>query len=219
MSEGPVFPPRVNMALPGWGLFWAEMVATGEGDGALARLRREVGERARASHRLEELPQHPTVAAVRKLFRQAGCDPTRWRPSSEALARRVLKGEELPAILPLVDINNCLSLELLVPACVMAAGAVQGPVTLRAGQALETMLSLRGPVSLEGKPLLADDLGPFSTPITDSQRVRVTAETREAWLVVYLPQGVVSGDCVREALAFLLAEAPVARVLATALVV
>lgn len=212
------FPPKCELQLAGWGLFWAELGATGEGEEHLARLRREVAERARASHRLEDLPQHPTVAAIRKLFRQAGCDPTRWRPSSEALARRVLKGEELPAILPLVDINNCLSLELLVPACVLAAGTVQGLVTLRAGQAGETMLSLRGAVSLEGKPLLADELGPLSTPITDSERVKVTAETREAWLVAYLPQGVVSGDCVGKALELLLSEAPVARVLATALV-
>lgn len=217
-SEKAVFPPTVSIELPGWGLFWAEMVATGEGSEALAQLRREVAQRARDSHRLEELPDHPTVAAVRKLFRQAGCDPTRWRPSSEALARRVLKGEELPAISPLVDVNNCLSLELLVPACVMAAGTVQGTLTLRAGHAGETMLSLRGPVSLEGKPLLADDLGPFSTPITDSQRVKVTSDTREAWLVAYLPQGVVSGDCVRQALELLLSGAPVGWVVATALV-
>ncbi len=212
------FPPRCEIRLSGWGLVWARVEATGQGQEALARLRREVAERARASYLLEDLPQHPTVAAVRRLFRQAGCDPTRWRPSSEALARRVLKGEDLPAISPLVDINNCLSLELLVPACVLAAGTVQGTVTLRAGQAGEAMLSLRGPVSLEGKPVLADELGPFSTPITDSQRVKVGADTREAWLVAYLPQGVVSGDCVEKALEFLVSEAPVARVVAFALV-
>jgi DNA/RNA-binding domain of Phe-tRNA-synthetase-like protein len=100
----------------------------------------------------------------------------------------------------------------------MAAGTMRGKVTLRAGKPGETMLSLRGPVGLEGKPLLADEEGPFGTPITDSQRVKVTADTREAWLVVYLSQGVVSGDCVRQALELLLSEAPVARVLATALV-
>lgn len=212
------FPPICALQLRGWGLFWAQLEATGEGHEELAQLRREVAGRARASHRMEGLPQHPTVAAVRTLFRQAGCDPTRWRPSSEALARRVLKGEELPPILPLVDINNCLSLELSIPACVLAAGTVQGAVTLRAGEAGETMLSLRGPVSLEGKPLLADELGPFSTPITDSQRVKVTPETREAWLVAYLPMGFVGESCVRDAMDFLLSQAPVARVLAYAFI-
>lgn len=212
------FPPACVFELSGWSLFWAHLVTTGQASDLLAHLRSQVAERARASLRLEELPQHPTVAAVRRLFRQAGCDPTRWRPSSEALARRVLKGEALPAISPLVDINNCLSLELLVPACVMAAGTVRGAVTLRAGRAGETMDSLRGPVSLEGKPLLTDDEGPFGTPITDSQRVKVTPQTREAWLVAYLPQGVVGGDCVGSALHALLAEAPVAMVRASSLV-
>lgn len=212
------FPPQCVLELPGWSLFWAHLVATGEAEKELSGLRSDVAQRVRASVTLEELPQHPTVAAVRRLFRQAGCDPTRWRPSSEALARRVLKGEELPAILPLVDLNNCLSLELLVPACVLSAGTVAPPVTLRAGRAGESMESLRGPVSLEGKPLLADSQGPFSTPITDSQRVKVTPETGEAWLVAYLPAGVVGGDCVRRALDVLLAEAPVAKVLSFFLV-
>ncbi|MGC8916884.1 MAG: B3/B4 domain-containing protein [Thermoanaerobaculum sp.] len=210
------FPPSCAFELPGWSLFWAQLAATGKASEALATLRAEVAERVRASVKLEELAAHPTAAAMRKLFRQAGCDPTRWRPSSEALARRMLKGEELPAISPLVDLNNCLSLELLVPACVLAAGTVTGPVTLRAGRAGETMDSLRGPVSLEGKPLLADALGPFSTPITDSQRVKVSPETREAWLVAYLPRGVVGEGCVHGALQYLLSQAPVAEVLATA---
>jgi len=210
------FPPLLSFELPGWSLYWAHLAATGRGEQALARLREDVGARCRASHTLETLPSHPTVAAVRKLFRQAGCDPTRWRPSSEALVRRILKGEALPAIAPLVDLNNCLSVELLVPACVLAAGSVGQDVVLRAGREGESMLSLRGEVGLAGKPLLADAAGPFSTPITDSQRVKVLPETREAWLVAYLPAGVVTEGCVTGALRFLLEEAPVAEVLGTA---
>lgn len=210
------FPPAVAFQLEGWFLFFAHLEVTGKANENLARLRQDVAERCRASHRLQDLPQHPTVAAIRRLFRQAGCDPTRWRPSSEALVRRVLRGEPLPSILPLVDINNCLSLELLVPACVMAQGKVGDALVLRAGVAGESMLSLRGRVELEGKPLLADHIGPASTPITDALRVKVEANTNQAWLVTYLPKGTVEASCVARALAFLLQEAPVARILATA---
>jgi DNA/RNA-binding domain of Phe-tRNA-synthetase-like protein len=149
---------------------------------------------------------------VRKLFRAAGCDPTRYRPSSEALLRRVLKGDALPAIHPLVDLNNLLSMKLVVPACVIDLDTVSPPFVLRAGTAGEHMQSLRGPFDLEGKPLLADTHGVFGTPITDSERVKVTSRTARAWLVAYLPHDVVQPAAAAATLAALLEAAPVARV-------
>ena len=210
------FAPAVRHELAGWALFWADLEIRPGAEGPLAALRAAVAERARSSHTIEGLATHPTAAAIRKLFRQAGCDPTRHRPSSEALLRRVLKGEELPAIHPLVDLNNCLSVELVVPGCVMAAGTVEPPFVLRAGRDGESLLSMRGPYELHGKPLLADARGPFGTPITDSERVKVREATRRAWLVAYLPAGIVEAGCAREGLERLLAEAPVATVQAVA---
>jgi len=206
---------EVRHELPGWVLFWADLELRPGAEGALAALRTRVAERARASHTLDGLAAHPTAAGVRRLFRQAGCDPTRHRPSSEALLRRLLKGEELPAIHPLVDLNNCLSVELVVPACVMAAGSATPPFVLRAGGAGEAMLSMRGPYELHGKPLLADEAGPFGTPITDSERVRVTSEKHRTLMVAYLPAGVVGAERVGAALTNLLHDAPVAAVLGT----
>jgi DNA/RNA-binding domain of Phe-tRNA-synthetase-like protein len=202
----------VTHELSGWELFWARLEALPGQEEALADLRRRAGERARAEWSLETLSADPTVAAVRSLFRAAGCDPTRYRPSSEALLRRLLKGEELPAIHPFVDLNNCLSVALAVPACVAAVGSFTPPVTLRAGRPGESYESLRGPFNLEGKPLLADGEGAFGTPITDSQRVKVTGDTRGAWMVAYLPAGVVTAEAAGKTLEGLLAAAPVARV-------
>jgi DNA/RNA-binding domain of Phe-tRNA-synthetase-like protein len=202
------FPPAVRHELPGWTLLWAEL-EVGQGDpAALAGLRQEAAQRARSSYSAERLAEHPTVAALRRLFRQAGCDPTRYRPSSEALLRRVLKGEELPAIHPLVDVNNCLSLELAVPACVMNVENLRPPFVLRGGRAGEAYASLRGPFNLEGKPLLADAEGPCDAPITGGERVKVRPETTRAWLVAYLPAGVVAAACAEDALRSLLAAAP-----------
>lgn len=198
--------------LDGWDLLWVRLEALPGKDAELAALRQAVGARARSSFQLENLSSDPTVAAMRSLFRAAGCDPTRYRPSSEALLRRVLKGEDLPAIHPVVDLNNCLSVALAVPCCAAAEGSFGSPVVLRAGGAGESYESLRGPFNLEGKPLLADGEGPFGTPITDSQRVKMKEGDRRAWMVAYLPRGVVSADEAAEALATLLAEAPVARI-------
>lgn len=201
----------IRFELAGWDLFWVRVESVPGQEEALATLRRTTSERVRSRFEPESLSSHPTVAAVRSLFRAAGCDPTRYRPSSEALLRRVLKGEDLPAIHPLVDLNNCLSVELAVPSCVAGEGTFTPPLVLRAGRAGESYESLRGPFNLEGKPLLADVEGPFSTPITDSQRVKVQEGMGRAWMVAYLPRGLVTPEAVQSVLDDLLAAAPVAR--------
>lgn len=210
-------PFDVRLELPGWELFWALLELSPGHDAALDALRREVARRAAARHQLETLSSDPTVAALRILFRGAGCDPTRYRTSSEALLRRLIKGEELPAIHPLVDLNNCLSAELAVPCCVVAEGTMFPPLVLRSGREGESYESLRGPFNLAGKPLLLDAEGPLDTPITGSQRVKVRAETTRAWLVAYLPRGVVAAETAERKLEELVAAAPVVRIEQTGL--
>jgi len=212
MSVGVGVPPfAIEHELSGWELFWVllEMEEGSEGDARLPALLRETSELARASLEGIDLASHATVAAMRKLFRAAGTDPTRYRPASEALLRRVLKGEDLPSIHPLVDINNCLSIELAVPCCVAAEGTFTPPLVLRSGRPGESYESLRGPFNLEGKPLLVDAEGPLDTPITGGVRVKVRPETRRAWLVAYLPEGVVTRERCGEVLRELVAKAPV----------
>ena len=183
----------VEIALPGWTLAWARLELLPGAVEAVAQARAAAAAVARQGG-LD--PAEPVVAAIRRLFREAGTDPTRYRPSSEALVRRVLKGEELPAIHPLVDLNNCLSVTLRVPSCVMAERSFEPPVHLRRGSPGERMDSLRGELDLAGKPLLADAQGPFGTPITDSHRVAVRPETRAGWLVAYLPAEAVAASAV-----------------------
>jgi DNA/RNA-binding domain of Phe-tRNA-synthetase-like protein len=187
-------PFDVRVELEGWELFWA-FLTVGEDQSGLADLRRRVV--AGVAERFSEpaaIAAHPPVATMRKLFRAAGCDPTRYRPASEALLRRLVKGAELPAIHPLVDVNNCLSAELAVPCCVMKEGSLGSSLVFRPGAAGESYESLRGPFNAEAKPLLVDDIGPIDTPITGSERVKVQSDTRKAWLVAYLPKDVVSVD-------------------------
>ena len=208
-----VAPFPIEHELPGWELFWVllEMEEGAEGDARLAALLRETSELARASLEGIDLASHATVAAMRKLFRAAGTDPTRYRPASEALLRRVLKGEDLPSIHPLVDVNNCLSIELAVPCCVAAEGTFTPPLLLRSGRPGESYESLRGPFNLEGKPLLIDAEGPLDTPITGGVRVKVRPETRRAWMVAYLPEGVVTRERCGEVLGELVAKAGVVK--------
>jgi len=206
----------VKKELDGWTLFWAELEATGEGEERLAQLREAGARRSRERFDLDTMSADPTVAAMRRLFKAAGTKPSRYRPSSEALLRRLVKGEKLPAISPMVDISNCLSAELAVPCCVMESGTFAPPFVWRAGTAGESYESLRGPFNLEGKPLLCDASGTLDTPITGNVRVKVTAETQRAWLVAYLPSEALGADAARETLEGLIERAPVVRILQTA---
>jgi DNA/RNA-binding domain of Phe-tRNA-synthetase-like protein len=184
----------VRMELEGWELFWA-LVACGEDHSGLETLREHVADAVRQRFADNAaITASPAIAALRTLFKTAGCDPTRYRPSSEALLRRLVKGHDLPAIHPLVDVNNCLSAELGVPCCVMREGSFGSHLVFRAGAAGESYESLRGPFNLENKPLLVDESGPVDAPITGSTRVMVEPATKRAWLVAYLPAGVVAKD-------------------------
>ena len=187
-------PFEVTIELDGWELFWA-FLSVGEDHSGLAELRARVvaGVRERFSE-ASDIAMHPPVAAMRKLFRAAGCDPTRYRPASEALLRRLVKGAELPAIHPLVDVNNCLSAVLAVPCCVMKEGSLGTTLVFRSGDEGENYESLRGPFNAEAKPLLVDEIGPIDTPITGSERVKVQTDTERAWLVAYLPRDAVLAD-------------------------
>jgi DNA/RNA-binding domain of Phe-tRNA-synthetase-like protein len=208
-------PFDVSKELEGWTLFWAELELSDADDERLVELRRRVTERARERVDLKRLAEHATVAALRRLFRASGCDPTRYRPSSEALLRRLVKGGDLPAIHAFVDINNCLSAELAVPCCVMAEGTFEPPLVWRPGRPGESYQSLKGPFRLEGKPLLCDVRGPLDSPITGNERVKVTPETKRAWLVAYLPSGELEPSEAQDALERLVAAAPVVKILRT----
>jgi DNA/RNA-binding domain of Phe-tRNA-synthetase-like protein len=211
-------PFSVTHELDDWALFWA-LLEPGDSDrggsDALAALRARTAEQVRHRFRLETLAQEPAVGELRRLFRTAGTDPTRYRPSSEALLRRLLKGDELPAIHRLVDLNTCLSAELPAPCCVMDERALEPPFVLRAGLPGESYLSLRGEFRLEGRPLLVDATGPCDAPITGSERVKVTESSERAWLVAYLPAAAVTPDQAEALLGELLAAAPVAIVVTT----
>lgn len=207
-------PPPASLELPGWGLFWAELVPAGQGEAGLAALRTSVTAAVRERLRLETLSEQPQVVALRRLFRRAGCDPTRYRSGSEALLRRLLKGEEMPAVSPLVDLGNCLAAGLVANVCVLDAAKVVPPFLFRAGRPGEGMLSLRGPFDCAGKPLLLDAEGPADVPITGADRVRVDEATRRAWVIVYLPEGTVTAAQAEAELRRLLEAAPVAALVA-----
>ena len=130
----------------------------------------------------------PGVAETRALFHKLGIDPTKHRPSSEALLRRVLQGKNLPVVNPIVDACNLCSLEHLLPLGLYDRDRLRGEVVVRLGRDHEGYDGIRGQrVNLDRRLLLADEDGPFGAPTSDSLRTSITPETRNAAIVMFCP--------------------------------
>ena len=133
---------------------------------------------------------HPPdeVLAVRTMYKHVGLDPTKRRPSSEALLRRVRKGDPLPRINSMVDVCNWCSLEFQLPYGLYDAAHIDGDVVLRLGAAGESYAGIRkDDVHVGGRITLADRLGAFGNPTSDSARTMVTTATTRALVVVFAP--------------------------------
>jgi DNA/RNA-binding domain of Phe-tRNA-synthetase-like protein len=127
-------------------------------------------------------------AAVRTMYKRVGLDPTKTRPSSEALLRRVRRGDPLPRINSMVDVCNWCSLEFQLPYGLYDADRVEGDVELRLGRNGESYSGIRkDDVHVANRITLADARGPFGNPTSDSARTMVTTATSNALLVVFAP--------------------------------
>lgn len=133
-------------------------------------------------------------AAVRTMYKQVGLDPTKTRPSSEALLRRVRQGGTLPRINAMVDVCNWCSLEFQLPYGLYDRSAIDGDVQLRLGRPGESYPGIRkDDVHVAGRLTLADARGPFGNPTSDSARTMVTTATTDALVVIFAPAGIDTG--------------------------
>jgi DNA/RNA-binding domain of Phe-tRNA-synthetase-like protein len=136
----------------------------------------------------------PGASDARTLYKALGIDPTKTRPSNEALLRRALKGETLYRINTLVDALNLVSLGQQLPFGLYDLAHVRPPIVLRKGASGEAYEGIRkGLVSVEGRPVLVDTTGPFGNPTSDSQRTCITVSTRHALVVAYAPAAYATG--------------------------
>jgi DNA/RNA-binding domain of Phe-tRNA-synthetase-like protein len=151
----------------------------------------EVCDRKRREFTLESLAESDAVRAVRGMFREWDMDPSKYRPASEALLRRVVQGKGLYRVLNAVDIGNLWSIETGWPLGCYDRAKLLPPVTLRQGAPGEVYEGIgKRILHLEGRPVLVDQMGPFGSPISDSTRTMMTDEALEILVVAYVPTSV-----------------------------
>lgn len=133
----------------------------------------------------EGAPADIAVETYKTALTRLGRNPNRYRISSDALLRRARK-DGVPQILPLVDLNNALSLQSGLPIGCYDLARVEGAIVFRQGRDGEGMATLgKGEMDVAKLPLLADDAGPFGSTVSDSVRCRVTEATTAPFFVMY----------------------------------
>jgi DNA/RNA-binding domain of Phe-tRNA-synthetase-like protein len=183
---------EIDIKLPGvkLGTVEANGVRVAPAGVELAQLMDEVCERKRREFTLESLAEAKPVRDVRAMFREWGMDPSKYRPSSEALLRRVVQGKGLYRVSNVVDVGNLGSIETSWPFGCYDRFRIQQPLDFRHGVAGESYEGIgKQTWHLNGRPLLADTQGPFGSPISDSTRSMITESAHDIMVVVYVPEG------------------------------
>lgn len=127
----------------------------------------------------ETLKQLPAIEATRRIYRACGKDPSRYRPASEALIRRMLQGKALYQINTLVDVVNLASIKFGYSIGGFDADKFKGNVlTLGIGQPDEPYEGIgRGILNIEGLPVYRDAEGGVGTPTSDHERTKISIST------------------------------------------
>ncbi|MDO4929834.1 MAG: phenylalanine--tRNA ligase beta subunit-related protein [Bacteroidales bacterium] len=140
----------------------------------------------RAAYDPDTIKQCPSIAAIRRAYKAAGKDPSRYRPACEQLARRILQGKSLYAVNTLVDLGNLVSLLSGYSTAALDADKIQGHnIQLDFGQAEEPYEGIgRGPLNIEHLPVYRDEAGAFATPTSDSTRTMVSPDTHHIIFII-----------------------------------
>ena len=137
----------------------------------------------------EPVTRHPFIASWREMYRSFGAKPSDYRPSSEALVRRVLKTGAIPTINTAVDAYNAVSVRHLIPMGGFDIDRIQGDINLRFSEGGETFLSLGATDTEEtykGEPVYADDTKILTRRwnFRDCDETKITLETSKIAMFV-----------------------------------
>jgi DNA/RNA-binding domain of Phe-tRNA-synthetase-like protein len=131
--------------------------------------------------------QIPATGETRRLYRAVGLDPTKTRPSSEALLRRVVKGKGLFRIHPLVDLFNLVSVTEQLSVGLYDEARIAGDLVTASlgaeGWGFEGIR--RGRINVAGRLCVVDGQGPFGSPTADSARTCIEGEIERALAIFF----------------------------------
>ena len=145
----------------------------------------EVETHIRTTCKLEDINKFPPIQATRQAYKRLGKDPNRYRPSAEALRRRILRGLPLYKIDTLVDIINLLSIQSGYSIGGFDAGKIDGNLVLGVGREGEIYHGIgRGELNIAGLPVYRDNQGGVGTPTSDEERTKIDMNTGKLLMII-----------------------------------
>lgn len=133
-------------------------------------------------YELLEINQRPAIAGTRHLYKALGKDPSRYRVSSEALCRRIIRGLGIYRLTTLIDVVNLVSIKSGYAISGLDGDRIEGnTLTMSVGRADDVYNGIgRGLLNIEGMPVYRDAMGPIATPTSDEERTKFTDQTVKA---------------------------------------
>ena len=145
-----------------------------------------IGNQFRTTLTTESLKDMTSIAATRRVYKACGKDPSRYRPASEALIRRLLQGKELYQRDTLVDLVNLASIAYGYSIGGFDADKFVGDTLIlgigREGEPYEGIG--RGTINIHGLPVYRDAKGGVGTPTSDNERTKMTLDTRHLVVLI-----------------------------------
>ena len=139
----------------------------------------------KAACRLEEVNKWAPIKATRTAYKRLGKDPNRYRPSAEALRRRILRELPLYRIDTLVDLINLVSIRTGYSIGGFDADKIEGALTLGVGREGERYEGIgRGLLNIAGLPVYRDQVGGIGTPTSDEERTKISLETTSLLMII-----------------------------------
>lgn len=140
----------------------------------------------KATHQLEDIKNNKAIQATREAYKKLGKDPNRYRPSAEALCRRIVRGLPLYQINTLVDLINLISIHTGYSIGGFDSEKIAGnKLVLDIGMANEPFEAIgRGFLNIEGLPVYRDDIGGIGTPTSDNERTKLNLETKQFLAII-----------------------------------
>lgn len=137
-------------------------------------------------YEMPDINKRSGIAATRAAYKALGKDPNRYRPSCEAMCRRIVKGMGLYYIDNLVDLINILSIRTGYSIGGFDADKINGDVLrLGVGREGEPFEGIgRGELNIHGLPVYRDAVGGIGTPTSDNERTKIDLGTRRLLMCI-----------------------------------
>lgn len=164
----------------------------------------EESKKLRDKMKVEGLENDKIAKAYRKLWWDFKIDPTKLRPSGEALIRRILLGKELYLINNVVDCFNLTSIQTGLSIGAHDIEKLTGNITIRLAKRGEKFIAIgsKGEMILNGNELIVSDdkkVLDLAYSTSSCELTKITDKTKKIILTVYAPKEI-SVDYISECL-------------------